>query len=337
MNKLKKVLTWTGVGLGGILGLGLTFLFCIVSSKGLIYSKFYEKGGDTSIRIPGLDTTFCPQGLGHDDVGKHYLVSGYMVNGDASRLYISNESGSEWSYVELYKNETTINTSHLGGVSCHGDYIYLANSEDASKNVFVVERQDVFDAINKDKKIFPEEATMDVYNNSSFTFTNDYYLWDGEFYYMPSYPTDESHHFTVSSTGEKLYALTVAFEMGPNGLASTTPSYALAIRDRVQGFAVTGSNKIVLSTSYSIFSSTLSIYDNPVDGSPDDQITLGSVSVPVYFLSNAYLTSTYDIPPMSEGLDYVDGKVIINFESASSKFKSVNLLATTHLNAISIA
>ena len=93
-----------------------------------------------------------------------------------------------------------------------------------------------------------------------------------------------------------------------NGISETS-SVKISIPKKVQGFCITDSGKIALSISYAIVNSQLLIYDNVFETqSPKDNH---------YYLDKGNLLQDIAVMPMTEDLDYHNGKIYINFESAS--------------------
>lgn len=69
--------------------------------------------------------------------------------------------------------------------------------------------------------------------------------------------------------------------------------------------------------SYAIVNSQLLIYDNVFETqSPKDNH---------YYLDKGNLLQDIAVMPMTEDLDYHNGKIYINFESASKKYKLGNI------------
>ena len=74
---------------------------------------------------PGLNDGFICQGVAVIDDEDKVIVSGYMDDDSASRIYISDFNSNSY-YVSLNKNNE-IFTGHTGGVAVTGDTVYLAS------------------------------------------------------------------------------------------------------------------------------------------------------------------------------------------------------------------
>ena len=65
----------------------------------------------------------------------------------------------------------------------------------------------------------------------------------------------------------------------------------------------------------------------------DRTVVVDEKEVPLYDLDSRYEEKIVRMPPMCEGLAYNNGEVFISFESASIKYRFVNIYPVTHLMA----
>ena len=226
MVKVKKIVK--GFVLGLILSISLLLIGLNVM-KFVIYSEYYSLEEDICIN-PGLNDGLVPQGIAVSDSEDLILTSGYMKNKNASRVYITN-SKNESHYVELYEGEKA-STRHFGGIALSGDTVYLATSS----KIFPVK----LDVVKNSTKLDIGEG-ITVNNNASYIYANDDYLYVGEFHMNDSYQTD--NHLEVN--GKTYDAICEVYTLDD----FTKPVCVYAIRDKVQGFAITDKGTIVLSTS----------------------------------------------------------------------------------------
>ena len=164
-------------------------IFAIVYYYGESYNEFYGKT-QAEFSIPGLDEGFVPQGMEYEQGNDIFLISGYMANGSASRVYVVN--GEEVNYVTFSYNGESI-TNHFGGITTDGTGVWIGGEGNVyylklenllSENADVVEVEDMFMAPNG-------ADCLTVYNGN--------FLIVGEFYREGSYDTDPSHHITTES------------------------------------------------------------------------------------------------------------------------------------------
>ena len=306
-------------------------IFAIVYYYGESYSEFYGKT-QAEFSIPGLDEGFVPQGLEYEQGNDIFLISGYMANGSASRVYVVN--GEEVNYVTFSFNGESL-TNHFGGITTDGTGVWIGGEGNVyylklesllSENADVVEVEDVFMAPNG-------ADCLTVYNGN--------YLIVGEFYREGSYDTDPSHHITTES-GRENTAVSFAYQINNNDpyglLENTNPAFALSTTSQVQGIVIT-TDQIILSTSYSLPSSTLYFYDNILEietVSPERREFEGLTdAVDTYILDEP--KSTLSAPPMTEEIAVKDGSLYILFENACSKYNMFTRVNFENVYSLSLA
>lgn len=311
VGRILAVLLVVVIAFVAVLNVGVTF----------VYSDFFGKS-DAAFRIPGLTTGFVPQGFHYLQERDTYLISGYMKDHSAARIYIRDTDGST-RFVELANADGSAYDEHAGGVTVNGEYVYLPGT--MSVDVFRLE-----DVLTKDRAAVIGKLEME-YDGDCCTFYNGY-LFVGDFYYPETYETPEEHRFTTPAGDENpaviaVYKAEPAAEFG----IDPTPVAAISIRDRVQGIGFTEDGQIVLSTSYGFADSQLWFYD--FDADRQGNVKLSGEDVPLYYLDSANLAHQVDIPPMSEEVVCMDGKVYVLFESACTKYLYGNLIRGTHVYA----
>lgn len=274
--------------------------------KFAIYSEYYGIRENICIN-PGLGDGFVCQGICALEQEDPYnsklediiIVSGYMANGSASRLYVTNLDNESY-YVSLKDANGAIHTEHVGGVAVHQN-IVLVVDDDA---IHVLPLQFLLNAENGDTVSFVEK--IPVNNQASFIYASDDYLYVGEFHNGKQYITNHPY----DTPEGKNYAIVSRYTY--SNLSS--PDKIYSIRNKVQGFCYTPDGKIVLSTSYGITDSIYYVYDDAK--SINSGLTLDGA--PVYYLDGC--EREISGPAMAEGLDYYKGKIITLSESASNKY-----------------
>lgn len=317
MKVFGKIMKGIGLSLAGILALFVVVCFVLSSLKPVIFRDFLSHSRDM-IAIPGLQSKYVPQGLAYSDQEKVYLFCGYMTDKDNSRIYVKSDEENTKTVLLQKENGDKYN-GHAGGISVSGKQVFISNAG----KIFYLSLDALMSAEEGGAVSF--EGSFEVNNRASFTFADDNYLLVGE-YYDPgskSYATEESHHFEVAG-GKMQYAICSAYKIdlsSENGIKEITPSFILSLPAYTQGIALTSSGKIVTSCSHGIAFSSLNIYSAPDFTKPDTALN----GVPVFYLDDESKEKKVDMPPMSEDIDYADGKVLVNFESASKKYKEFNL------------
>lgn len=336
MKLLKKIGKIAGITLGSIISFAIVVILILSCCRNVMYKDFYQNATEV-IKQPGLDTKYVQQGLAYHKEDDTFLFSGYMSDKSNSRIYVVNEE-REVGHVLLIKENGKKFTGHVGGISVHNDFVYISNSS----KVYVMSYSELIENAYKDEVQSMSMKSFDVNNDGSFAFANEDGLWVGEFHYSDLYTTDESHHGeTVGGDYHAAWLSHYEYATGENddpeaakfGLKSFIPKKIITIRDKVQGFTISTSGKMIASCSWNIYHSYLYVY-SPLDlEKVDKTVTINEKEVPVYDLDSRYEEKVLRMPPMSEGLAYNDGNVYISFESASAKYRIANMYPVTHLMA----
>ena len=305
MKKEKKKLKWwqktlviTGFSIGGLIAFVLSVILTLNVAKFGIYAEYY------SIRSlvctnHGLNNNFVSQGTAVTDDGKYLITSGYMSDKTNSRIYITDIKTNKTHYVKLKNTSGKDSKAHFGGVAITGDTIYLSNSS----KVYTLSLSEALTA-----DTLQISQYLEVNSRSSFIFTNDDYLYVGEYYDGAEYATKNSYTYN----GRTYHAIVEKYDFDD----TSKPEAVYAIRNRVQGFAVDEKGGILLSTSSGINSSGYYYYKT--SNIVDTEETYKETNAPLYVLETA--NKTIYGPAMSEDLDYYNGKFYTNFESSSNKY-----------------
>lgn len=311
MKIVKNIFKGIGIFFTSLITLIVITLILLVLFRGAMYDDFYKNGKKTDVKIQGLDANYCPQGLDYDKDTNMYFFSGYMTTKEASRIYIYDYNNQSSKLINLANEDSSIFKGHIGGIAVKDNYVYLSNDQE----ILTINKERLINAENE--SVVTIDSRLKVNNEASFVFAGQDKLWVGEFYMKGKYETAESNHYTYN--GEEFKAIVEGFDYDStktNGVSETS-SVKISIPKKVQGFCITDSGKIALSISYAIVNSQLLIYDNVFETqSPKDNH---------YYLDKGNLLQDIAVMPMTEDLDYHNGKIYINFESASKKYKLGNI------------
>lgn len=303
----KTILTVAVSVIGGILALILLVWGGLNLVKFPLYSDYYAIK-DNVCTNPGLSDGFVCQGICVVDGSGKILVSGYMKDGSASRIYITDKDDNS-CYVSLKNADGSVFSGHAGGIAVRDDVAYIADDG----KVHLVSLTDLMSAKNGGEVYIQE--SFKVNNAASFIYADGDHIYVGEFHdgenYVTEHPYNDPHegeHFAIVS---KYHAN--EFVACDDGDMIATPERIYSIRNKVQGICF-AEGKVVMSTSYGLADSVYYVYDEA--NATDSGKTLDGVAV--YFLGECQKEMRG--PAMAEGLDYCDGKVITLTESASDKY-----------------
>lgn len=309
MKIIKKVLVSIIIGL---ISLVLIVIVGLNVVKFIMYSDYY--GVEESLcKNPGLSDGFVCQGVAISEEKEVVLVSGYMTDKTKnSRIYITDFNNKSY-YVNLERNGE-IYTGHTGGIAVTKDNVYIA----CSSKIFTVSLTEILSKNNGETiEIGSGQA---VNNSASFVYSDDNYIYVGEFHNGAKYITD---HPYLTSEG-MYYAIVTKYAITD----LTKPLKIYSIRNEVQGICFTPDGKVIVSTSYGLADSHYYIY-NESEATKSSEVLDGA---PVYYLDNYQYK--LKAPAMSEDLDYYNGKVVTLTESASNKYIFGKLFFANKINTI---
>lgn len=286
------------------------------------YKEFY-KAASKEYNIPGLGKGFVPQGLSYTEGMDAYLTCGYMKSGSASRIYSIDAHSGDSAYIELLTQDGKADDCHAGGIAVWKNFVYLATG----KTINVYKTSGVEKGLSADSKLeIRSKFSLDPGFGPAYCYAKDNLLYVGEFYIAEDYETPVEHHMTTDS-GDRHRAIMTVYELSEDaefGIKSEVPVAVYSIRDNAQGFCITDKGSLCISSSYGLSTSHISVYDNPMDYGKNGtfKMTIGGTDydIPLYYLDSAHLKKVWDLPPMSEEIEFRDGKLHVMFESSSNKY-----------------
>ena len=315
---MKKILKFVGKFIMfviiGIVSLLLVAIIGLNIAKHFIYSDYYSIKTDIC-KNPGLNDGFVCQGIAVSEENGVILVCGYMKDKSNSRIYVTDFESNSY-YVELTRDGEKY-TGHAGGLAITGDTVYIANA----KKIYSFPLESVLSASNGD--IVDIGSGTKVNTNASFVYTDEEYLYVGEFHDGGKYVIKNHEHETAAGTH---YAICTKYSVTD----FETPVAVDTLRNNVQGICFTPQGKVILSTSYGLTDTVYYIYD--LDTVTDSGLTFDGA--PVYYLDN--LEKEIHGPAMGEDLDFYDGKIITLTESASQKYIFGKFFGATKIVGLNI-
>ena len=325
MKRKKKLLVIFCPIAAVLLALGI---FLIVWYCGASYPQFGALAR-AEFEIPGLSEGVCPQGLcalPENEAGYDFAMSGYLSEG-ASRVYLIDEEGeAETRYGTVLENGVA-DASHFGGVACSDKYLYVASGER-------IARLSLAEAAAAESGGGVEAEYFAAGLNAAFCQYDGNLLYVGEFYRPGNYETPASHHMETAD-GSMNYGVVYAYAVDASGAPADEPSYAVSVREQVQGIAVYEGG-IALSCSYGLPDSTIWVYENILGGETDKTLDVDGTGVPLYMLDSSNLKTTITAPCMSEEIAVKDGRLYILFESLSNKYKLFTRTRMSHVQSVAL-
>jgi hypothetical protein len=273
--------------------------------------------------VPGLVQDLVPQGAAWWPGQEWLLTTHYVADGRPSVLtMVDTNSGNLVKSLRMYQEDGQPYTGHAGGVAITGENAWVASGG----FLYRIPLSDLLAAPDNGNVSFADRFAVET--NASFVTYADGVLWVGEFYHpSANYNTKPSHQLT-SPDGTTYGAWVAGYTVDSASDLPTdaTPAYIFAIRDQIQGMAVTP-DSIVLSRSYGRKNdSYLFRYVRPdLNGAPHETVTVDGVSVPLWFMDT---TTQYPnepvltLPPLAEGAT-LDGsnQLYVIFESGANEYR----------------
>lgn len=283
----------------------------------------YYGASEKGFKIPGIADGFIAQGISYDKERGVAAVTGYTdKKGEPSPLYIVDiETKKTVKKVVMERPDGKMYTGHGSGVVMHGGLVYVSGTD----YLYVFSLDDIMNAENggKVKSVgrFEGNHSDDDYVRASFVATDGEKLYIGEFYREKSNDTADTHKLTTKS-GDYNQALMLAYRFSDGegsvlGLEAE-PCEAYSLPNYAQGMCFL-SGKIYLSTSYGLTFSHIYVYEKEKLERQDDIDIIG-LTLPLYALDRASLKHDIKVPPMSEEIEVINGKIYIMCESASNKY-----------------
>ena len=298
----------------GIVSLVLLTIVGLNIAKHFIYSEYYSIKTEICIN-PGLNDGFVCQGIAVSEEDSVILVCGYMKDKSNSRIYVTDFESNSY-YVELTRDGEKY-TGHAGGLAITGENVYIANA----KKIYSFSLSSVLSASNGD--IIDIGSGTKVNTNASFVYTDEEFLYVGEFHDGGKYVIENHEHETAEGTH---YAICTKYALSD----LETPVAVYTLRNNVQGICFMPRGKVVLSTSYGLTDTVYYIYD--LAGATYSGLTFDGA--PVYCLDK--LVKEIHGPAMGEDLDYFNGNIITLTESASTKYIFGKLFGATKIIGLNI-
>ena len=320
MNKtVKKTLTITGIVIGSLIALFL-LLYLIMAIIGAASYGEARSLREYVCDIPEINGGIAPQGLTYSKEEDLYILTGY-TGGNLTLLHIVEDGKSR--RVNLVDQNGDAVKGHAGGVTCTKDRVYIANDS----TLLMFSLSELKNATADTKVAVKQSFAVD--NTAAYCFSDDEYLFVGEFYRAGNYETEKSHHYTTPD-GQENKAIVSCYKLDNTGLLQTTdgqayPLFCISVTGLVQGFAAYDGT-CILSRSYGLSNSRLEYHSQPIDSGKTISVKFKynenamQKDMPLYYLDSTTNIKTLTLPAFSEDVTIVNGRVAVTNESAANKY-----------------
>lgn len=274
--------------------------------------------------IPETENGYVPQGFCYSEATDCYYISYYHKTEASIVCVIDAKSGEKIKTLNLKKSNGDNFTGHAGGIAEDGTFFYVCHGSRIYRLTLV------------EIALAPDGGSLYLINSiltdvkCSYINSDGEYLYAGEFYVFDKdggYDTDVSHHMTISlfettysrCNAYKLNDISADFANGQENIS--VPEFILTTPNSVQGFARMADGKFALATSFGRDNNSyLKIYDDVTAGEADFEVDFDGEKVPAYHLRKSDRDENLCQPPMLEGIDDRNGKVLGIFESGAKTY-----------------
>lgn len=285
---------------------------------GIFCVRFNYPDCEKLCAIPEIEKNYVPQGFCYIDSMELFAVSSYSADDDNSILsLIDAKSGERLKTVKLCYEDSTPCKAHVGGVADIGDSLIISSG----KSVRRLKLDDVMKTEDYGYVNYCGKFATDM--QASYVCSYENYLFIGQFYSFTldgSYDTPAEQRLYTPDGGRN-YAMCEKYDMSDLDKSfskgSGTPLMVISMPNAVQGIAFNGET-FATSTSYTFNNASKIRYYNLSESK--NSFNMNGNDVPLYFLSEKAAAKTTKVPPMSEGIDWYNGKVTGIFESGANKF-----------------
>lgn len=224
MKHKKLFISLTAIG-AVVLFLGIFLLMWYFGDSYKDFKRFRKE-----FAIEGLEDGAVPQGMTSyysvytdgelDDKGQpvskkqnYFLVSSYMNNGSASRIYVTGETTGYVGYVTLQNEDGSSHTGHVGGIATNGAYLWVgyddsvlvATASEGYENILkeIVTKAQINTSGEAEEiqsvkftasfKANCKASFIGYFDDSRYTDTTYDRLYVGEFYRKGNYETASNH------------------------------------------------------------------------------------------------------------------------------------------------
>ena len=288
------------------------------------FSSVFKK----SFTTPGLYEGIIPQGICYNFDKNWIIISGYYEDGafPSMLMILDAEKGSFIKAVKLQNVDGSMYFGHAGGIASSGNYIFVTS--DYSARTIAIE------TLEKAQNGATVKFVSDFKLNTIGSFANVYseILWVGDFIESSDSARSEAKNVTTIDSGETFYAYCEGY-MLKDGLPKIekinsthdgyVPDIMLAIPEQVQGMTRTLTGGFIFSTSYGRKNnSVIKVFNDVTEGDKVGTVTVDGNEIDLFVCDELEMKNSYVAPPMSQGIESVNGTIFLLFESGASKYRS---------------
>ena len=297
MKNIKKIMIFVGI----LIGVGI-LLILLNAFRIYLHYSIHKNEYVPSIMAYGTSNHYIPQGLAYSEKYHIVLQTSYHHEHQVSMLYVIDfETKELLKELRLYQADGKENTLHVGGIATNDDSVWITNDYQVSE----YRLEDILETGDDYVQSF-QDAVLPI--RGDFCTFHDNTLWIGEFYLKPFYDVENG------------VPLLMGYQTNSN-IQYAKPEVVISLPKMVQGLTFNDQNQMVFTCSYTyLIRSSFLVYENVLDQESITTMQVNNKKIPYYQLTKKNLVQKIKIPPMAEGLFYLDGSYYILFESNASDY-----------------
>ena len=278
-------------------------IFVLNYARISIHYQINKKNYEEAFPVVGNTDHYVPQGLCYSN--KYNLVLQTSYNGDhkVSELFVIDFNTKELlKTLELKNVDGTDQTHHVGGIATDNQTVWITND-------YEVEEYSLEEIINTTANQIKSTRTTPLSIRGDFCTIYDGKLWIGDFYLKPFYDVPDGNPLLLG------YSLNQAIDYND-------PEVIISLPKMIQGLTFNEKGEFVFTDSFTyLILSNFTIYENVLNSPTDETINFNGKEIPYYHLTKENLIQKIKMPPMAEGLFYLDGSYYILFENSTDYYQ----------------
>ena len=268
-----------------------------------IHYQINKKNYQDAFPVAGNQDHYVPQGLCYSSKYNVALQTSYNGDHKVSMLYVIDfKSGKLLKSLKLKDINGNDQTYHVGGIATDNNTIWITND-------YEIEEYSLDEVINTTTNEIKSILTTPLSIRGDFCTVYDNKLWIGDFYLKPFYDVPDGNPLLLSYPIE-------------NTIDYKNPEIIISLPKMIQGLTFNDKGEFILTASFTyLIQSDFTIYENILKQPTNETINFNGKEIPYYHLTKKNLIQKIKMPPMAEGLFYLDGSYYILFENSTDYYQ----------------
>ena len=261
-----------------------------------------------------------PQSICYIKSKNLFIIAEYHIGKAPSVLQIVDENGTYIKSIILKDMQGKNLNAHVGGIATDENTLWVSDEY----KLYWYSLKDILSLSSMESVSATECQELNL--KADFITYNNQMLWIGEYEYKPFY---NSSKFSKSINTN---ALLIGYNVN-----DFSPEFAFSLPKKVQGIVWNNDNLIVSDSFWFLEDSHIKEYEQVLESKIEKNIFIDGKEIPLRKLEDSRVIYEKIAPPMLEGIELVNNKIYMVFESGANNYKyythyKVNGLYTLSLN-----